>query len=331
MMSHRAITIFEGLDSLGQLPPGAVVSIGNFDGVHRGHQQLLRRAVELKQSHAAPAVVVITFEPHPLTVLRPQHAPPRLTSQARKRELLSAAGVDAMVVLAPSKELLNLSAEEFWQILRDAARPAHLVEGNSFTFGKDRAGTIDRLREWSSAAGIQLHVVPPVVVPLLNMLEAPASSSTIRWLLKRGRVRDAAICLGRPHELEGIVVPGAQRGRELGTPTANVKCDGQLVPADGVYAGRCIIDDRPWPAAVSIGTNPTFGENPHTVEAHLIGFSGDLYGRTLGLELLDWLREQRTFAGIEALREWIALDIQETLWRQSVDPARPLTGQPIGP
>lgn len=326
-MSDRAMIVLEGLNTLGQLPPGSVISIGNFDGVHRGHQQLLGRALELKQSQGAPAVVVITFEPHPLTILRPQHAPPRLTSPERKRELLSAAGVDAMVVLVPSRELLDLTAEEFWGILRDQARPAHLIEGRSFTFGKGRGGTIQRLSEWSSAAGIQLHVVDPVTVPLLNMLEAPASSSTIRWLLERGRVRDAAICLGRPHELEGVVVRGAQRGRELGTPTANLECDGQLVPADGVYAGRCSIDGRPLPAAVSIGTNPTFGENPRTVEAHLIGFSGDLYGRTLRLQLLDWQREQRTFTGIDVLKEWIAHDIQETLWRQDRDPAQPLRGQ----
>lgn len=317
------MTVFEGLDSLHQLPPGSVISIGNFDGVHRGHQQLLGRAIELKQSEAAPAVVVITFEPHPLTILRPQHAPLRLTLPARKRELLAESGVDAMVVLAPSKELLNLTAEEFWQILRDG-RPAHLVEGNSFTFGKGRGGTIERLREWSSAAGIQLHIVDPVTVSLLNMLEAPATSSTIRWLLERGRVRDAAICLGRAHELEGLVVRGAQRGRELGTPTANLDCAGQLIPLDGVYAGRCLIDNHPWPAAVSIGTNPTFGQNPRTVEAHLIGFSGDLYGRTLRLQLLDWQREQRTFAGMETLKQWIAHDIQETLWRQNIDPARPV-------
>lgn len=320
------MNVIEGLDSLQQLPPGSVLSIGNFDGVHRGHQQLLRRAIDLKHSDAAPAVVVMTFEPHPLTVLRPQHAPPRLTLPARKRELLAAAGVDTTLVLAPSKELLSLTAEQFWQILRDVARPAHLVEGNSFTFGKGRGGTTALLREWASAAGIRLHIVNPVTVPLLNMLQAPASSSTIRWLLERGRVRDAAICLGRPYELEGLVVRGAQRGRELGTPTANLACEGQLIPPDGVYAGRCIVDNQPWPAAVSIGTNPTFGQNPRTVEAHLIGFSGDLYGRTLRLQLLDWQREQRTFAGTEPLKQWIAQDIQETLWRQAVDPARPVGG-----
>lgn len=324
-MSDRAMNLLEGLDGLSQLPAGSVVSIGNFDGVHRGHQQLLKRALDLKQAHRAPAVVVITFEPHPLTVLRPHHAPPRLTLPERKRELLAAAGADILVVLAPSNELLSLSAEEFWRILRDVVRPADIVEGNSFTFGKGRGGTIERLREWSAAAGIRLHVVDPVTVPLLNMLETPVASSTIRWLLEGGRVRDAAICLGRPHELQGMIVAGARRGRELGVPTANFNCEGQLVPADGVYAGRCTIDDRTFAAAVSIGTNPTFGQNPRTVEAHLIGFSGDLYGRTLRLELLDWQREQRAFAGIEALKQWIARDIGETIDRQNLDPARPLT------
>jgi riboflavin kinase/FMN adenylyltransferase len=323
-MASDAMQISEGIEGLGQLPAGAVVSIGNFDGVHRGHQRLLSRTRELKQAGGAPAIGIITFEPHPLTVLRPQQAPLRLTSPQRKRELLAAAGVDAMVILQPTRELLNLTAEEFWQLLRDVVRPAHLVEGNSFTFGKGRGGTIQQLGAWSATAGIQLHAVDPVTVPLLNMLEAPASSSMIRWLLERGRVREAAICLGRAHELEGPVVPGARRGREIGTPTANLKCDGQLVPADGVYAGRCSIDGQTWPAAVSIGTNPTFGQNPRTVEAHLIGFSGDLYGRTIRLELLDWQREQRAFVDVETLKAWIAEDLRETLWRQDRDPAQPL-------
>lgn len=318
------MNVFDGMDGLGRPAAGSIVSIGNFDGVHRGHQALLRRARELKQQTGAPAVVVITFEPHPLTILRPERVPQRLTLPARKRELLSKAGVDAMVVLTPSRELLSLTAEAFWEIIRDVVRPAHLVEGKSFTFGRGRGGTIERLGEWCAAAGIGLDIVAPVTVPLLNMLEAPATSSTIRWLLERGRVRDAAICLGRPHELEGPVVEGAGRGRDLGTPTANLRCEGQLVPADGVYAGRVALDPTAWPAAVSIGTNPTFGQNPRTVEAHLVGFSGDLYGRTLRLQLLDWQREQRTFSGIEALKEWIARDIDQTLARQNSDPARPL-------
>jgi riboflavin kinase / FMN adenylyltransferase len=314
----------QGLAGLRQLPPGAVVSIGNFDGVHRGHRHLLDRARQLKEASAGPAVAVVTFEPHPLTVLRPGHVPPRLTPPARKRELLAAAGVDLLVELPPSPEVLNLSAEQFWRLLRDEVRPAHLVEGTSFNFGKGRGGTIKRLREWAAGSPIQLHVVEPITVPLLDMMLVPASSSVARWLLEHGRVRDAAIVLGRAYELEGLVIPGAARGRELGVPTANFQVESQLILADGVYAGRCAVDGRDWPAAVSIGTNPTFGDNPRTVEAHLIGFAGDLYGRTLRLQLIDWQREQRTFAGIEALKAWIAQDIRQTLARQNEDPGRPI-------
>lgn len=316
--------VLQGLAGLRQLPPGAVVSIGNFDGVHRGHHRLLDCAKRLKQTSNSPAIVVVTFEPHPLTVLRPRHVPPRLTPPARKHELLAEAGVDLLVELPPSRDVLDLTAEQFWHILRDQVRPAHLVEGTSFNFGKGRGGTIDRLREWAAQSPIQLHVLEPVIVPLLDMLQVPASSSAARWLLEQGRARDAAIVMGRAYELEGLIVAGAARGRELGVPTANFKVEGQLIPADGVYAGRCAVDGRAWPAAVSIGTNPTFGENPRTVEAHFVGFSGDLYGRTLRLELIDWLREQRTFAGIEPLKDWIAQDIRQTLARQSDDPSQPI-------
>jgi riboflavin kinase/FMN adenylyltransferase len=316
--------VLEGLDGMRQLPPGAVISIGNFDGVHLGHQRLLAHARELKASSGDAALAVITFEPHPLTVLRPRDVPPRLTSPAAKRELLQKAGVDAIVVLPPSREVLDLTAEEFWRILRDDVRPSHLIEGSSFTFGKGRGGTIDRLREWTATGDVRLHVMPAVEVALLNMHVVPASSSIIRWLLAGGRVRDAAICLGRGYTLEGRVIHGAARGRELGVPTANLQCDDQLVPADGVYAGRCAIAGRIWPAAISIGTNPTFGDNPRTIEAHLIGFDGDLYGQTLRLELLDWQRDQRTFAGVEILKQWIARDIEGTLARASNDPSRPL-------
>ena len=323
-MMANTMQVLNGLSGLKQLPAGAVASIGNFDGVHRGHHRLLDFTKHLKQTSNSPAIAVVTFEPHPLTVLRPQHVPPRLTPPPRKRELLAEAGVDFLVELPPSHDVLDLTAEEFWHILRDEVRPAHLVEGTSFNFGKGRGGTIELLREWAAESAVQLHVVDPVSVPLLDMMQVPASSSAIRWLLEQGRVRDAAIVLGRAYELEGLVVPGAARGRALGVPTANLKVEGQLIPADGVYAGRCAVDGRLWPAAVSIGTNPTFGDNPRTVEAHLIGFDGDLYGRPLRLQMIDWQREQRTFEGIEALKAWIAQDIRQTLARQADDPSRPI-------
>ena len=318
------MTVLEGLQAFRSLPPGAVLSIGNFDGVHQGHQHLLNAAEKLKAASSAPALAVATFEPHPLTVLRPHLVPPRLTPPARKRELLESAGVDVLVNLPPSHDILDLTAELFWQILRDEVRPSHLIEGSSFNFGKDRRGNIEKLRLWSAGSSVQLHVIDPVTVPLLDLALVPVSSSLIRWLLDGGRVRDAAICLGRAYELEGQVVRGAARGRQLGVPTANLHCADQLIPADGVYAGRCTVDGTTCPAAVSIGTNPTFGDNPRTVEAHLIDFAGDLYGRTLRLELIDWQREQRTFSSVEELKQQIARDVAQTLQRRSLDPARPI-------
>jgi riboflavin kinase/FMN adenylyltransferase len=303
------------------------MSIGNFDGMHLGHRALLQKATGLKASSNSPATVAVTFEPHPLAVLRPDRVPPRLTLPQRKQELLEAAGVDILVILPPDQDVLNLTAEQFWQILRDNSRPAHLVEGNTFNFGKNRGGTIEKLREWTAGTSVQLHIVDPVQTVLTDMLLVPISSSVIRWLLSYGRVRDAAICLGRPYELQGIVVEGAKRGREFGVPTANMDCVDQLIPDDGIYAARVSVEGRTWPVALSIGTNPTFGQNPRTVEAHLIGYSGDLYGKTLRLELLDWLRDQQTFAGVEPLKVRIARDIQESLSRATFDPARSVVVQ----
>src|SRR5688500_18894581 len=275
-----------GLDALRRLPPRSVLSIGNSDGLHLGHRQILRTAAGLRAAGvraASPSrrLAVATFEPHPLTVLRPDRAPPRLTPPYRKRDLLEQAGVDEYVVLPPTPDVLNLTAEQFWQGLRDEARPAHLVEGESFNFGKGRGGSIDRLREWTAGSTVRLHVVPPVTVALLDLQIVPASSSLIRWLVAHGRVRDAAICLGRPYELVGPVVKGHQRGKTIGMPTANLDCRDQLVPADGVYAARCEVGGQVCPVALSVGTMPTFGPNARQVEAHLIGFEGDLYGQTL--------------------------------------------------
>jgi riboflavin kinase / FMN adenylyltransferase len=316
------MNILSGLDGLRTLPPGSILSIGNFDGVHRGHQALLEVARAHRRQRPGSRIAVATFEPHPFTVLRPEKVPPRLTPRDLKRELLEQQGVDDLIELAPDPAVLNLTAEEFWAILRDQVRPVCLIEGHEFNFGKGRGGNIHRLRQWCAASEVKLHVVSEVEVALLDLRVVPVSSTVVRWLIAYGRVRDAAICLGRPYALRGPVIKGYQRGRELGVPTANLRCNAQLVPDDGIYAGRCTLDARTFPAAVSIGTMPTFGECDRQIEAHLVGFSGDLYGGILTVELLDWLREQRKFASVDALKVQIARDVEETVERADQDASR---------
>ena len=314
--------VLNGLDGLRSLPPGSVLSVGNFDGLHLGHRRLLELASELRAASPGAALALVTFEPHPLTVLRPEKAPPRLTPMSLKHAMLEEAGVEYLVDLPPSHEVLDVTAEEFWRILRDDVRAAHLVEGEDFNFGKGRGGNIQKLREWSAGSAVRLDIIDPVTVALLDLQVVPVSSSLIRWLLANGRVRDAAICLGHCYVLEGEVVRGYERGRTIGVPTANLHCKDQLVPMDGVYVGRCAVRGSSYAAAVSIGTMPTFGENQRQVEAHLLEFNGDIYGQTLHLEMVDWLRDQRRFDGVDELKIHLARDMAMTrdlAWR---DPAR---------
>jgi riboflavin kinase/FMN adenylyltransferase len=168
----------------------------------------------------------------------------------------------------------------------------------------------------SAGTEIALHVVDSIDVALSDMSIVEVSSSLIRWLIAYGRVRDAGICLGRAYSLTGEVIHGNHRGRTIGVPTANLTCEDVLIPADGVYAGRCAIDNTIYPAAVSIGTNPTFHDQRRQVEAHLIGFHGDLYGRTIRVELLDWLRDQWKYNGVEPLKRQLERDLEATLVRQ---------------
>lgn len=298
-----------GLSGLAQLPPGAVLSIGNFDGIHLGHRQILRAMADLQRQMSAPALAIITFEPHPLTVLRPALAPPRLTPPHLKQQLLADAGVDHLAVLPPTPDVLGLEAQAFWRLLRDQVRPCAMVEGEDFSFGKGRGGNIARLREWSADTPVRLQVIPSVRATLGCFWSVPVSSSVIRWFLSEGRTRDAAACLGRPYTLEGTVIRGNARGRSIGFPTANLDCADQMIPAEGVYAGRCRIADRSIPAAVSIGTNPTFNDQRLWVEAHLLDFDGDLYGQIVHLELLDWIRPQQKFSSVESLKTQIHRDV----------------------
>jgi riboflavin kinase/FMN adenylyltransferase len=300
------------------------VSIGNFDGVHLGHAALVREAREAADAKAENAglergrVVVVTFEPHPVSRLRPGAAPPRLTTSPERRRLLLAAGADEVVELDPSPALLAASPEEFTRTLRERMPWATIVEGDDFRFGHRRAGSVETLRQLGSAMGFSVREVRGVDVPLCDQTLVRASSSMVRWLLAHGRVRDAARLLGRPYELLSVTVPGDRRGRTIGFPTLNCGPVEQLMPADGVYGGVATLPGGGQAlAAISIGTKPTFRQPgvpaPRTCEAYLLDtqLPLDWYGVSLRLSFVTWIREQRTYASLDALLERIRADVHD--------------------
>lgn len=291
---------------------GSVVTIGNFDGVHRGHAALLRRCTELARG---AAVIAMTFEPHPVVLLAPERAPRRLTPPEEKMHQLAALGVTATIVLPTDRSLLAIPAEEFVErLLARPLRPAHVVEGPTFGFGAGRRGTVQTLRDLGAQFAYELHVIEPQSLTLPGRNEPLIVSSTlVRRLLDDGNVADAAACLGRPHALIGPVIHGAARGRTMDFPTINLDCGNQQIPADGVYAGRAAFDGDnapPRAAAVSIGRRPTFGGDARVVEAFLLDTTGDFYARPVRLELLARLRDQRTFSAPGELAAQIAEDVE---------------------
>ena len=290
------------------VPPearGGLLSVGNFDGVHRGHAAILVELKRLAEARGVPAVAV-TFDPHPVAVLRPDRAPPRLTAHDRRAELLTAGGADAVVRLPVDAALLAHTAREFFdRVLVGAFAAAGVVEGGDFRFGRDRGGDISKLREWGEPRGWTVTTVGPVEVS-----GEPVSSSRIRRLIAEGKVTEAHGLLGRPHRLTGTVVAGEGRGRTLGFPTANLSDLDVLAPAPGVYAGRAEVGDTSYPVALHLGPRPTFDAGPPTAEAHLLDFAGDLYGRRLAVDLLGRVRGVRTFAGADDLKRQIADDLR---------------------
>jgi riboflavin kinase/FMN adenylyltransferase len=284
---------------------GGAVAVGNFDGLHLGHAALVAELVQSARAVGGPAVV-LSFDPPPVRLLAPAAEPPRLTTPADRAELLPAMGVDHLLLLRTTPELLRLSPEEFFDrvVVRMLAAKA-VVEGFNFRFGHGRAGDVDRLRTLCAAGGVACTIVPP-----LNLDDHPISSSRIREALLAGDVRGAARCLGRPYRLRGVVVEGARRGRTLGFPTANLDRFETLVPQNGVYAVRAWVDGQAWPAAANVGPNPTFGVDARKVEVHLIGYRGDLYGRPMAIDFVERLRDTRPFAGRDELVGQLRRDVE---------------------
>jgi len=303
--------VVRGLDSFRLNAAGSVLTIGNFDGVHRGHQQLLAQGCLLAADTGQP-LVVLTFEPHPLSVVSAARAPTRLMTLDDKLAYLAALGAERTVVAESNRALLGMEAECF---VRDVVvarfRPSHIVEGPSFGFGRGRRGNVELLRTLGQEHDFELCVVGPIALQIEAGETVPVSSSLVRRLLEQGRAHQAALCLGRPYRLAGTVVPGHRRGRALGYPTANLAVDDVLIPEDGVYSGLAGLGDLSLPAAVSIGTAPTFGAGPRQIEAYLLDFEGDVYGQRMRLDFLRRLRPQETYRTAEALIEQMKRDVAE--------------------
>ncbi|MBN2578107.1 MAG: bifunctional riboflavin kinase/FAD synthetase [Pirellulales bacterium] len=300
------MNVFCSLDEFPNRFHGGAVAVGNFDGIHRGHAQMLGRLKALAGKIDGPAVV-FTFDPHPARLLHPEAAPLPLIEMEQKTRLLADLGIDAVLIYPTTRAFLDLSAREFFtQVIRTGLSARAMVEGPNFFFGRSRSGTIEILRQFCAEAGMRFEVTPPVEIQ-----GRIVSSSRIRELLLEGRVEEAAQMLGRPYRLQGTVVRGSGRGARLGFPTANLDRCRTLLPRDGIYAGQARIGVESYPAAVSVGANPTFGESERKVEVYLLDFQSDLYDRPLEVDFLARLRTSIKYPSPEALVEQMARDVEE--------------------
>jgi riboflavin kinase/FMN adenylyltransferase len=302
---------FAGLEAV---PAGfgpSAVTIGKFDGVHTGHRAVLARLRELAAEHAL-ASAVVTFDRHPLALLAPAYCPASLVSSDQKRELLAASGIDATLMLTFDQALADLEPEEFVRrVLVHALRARVVLAGSDFRFGRKGLGDTAMLGELGAVHGFEVVLIDDVRTGESQGAERRASSTWVREALGFGRVEEAARVLGRLPAVRSVVIAGEKRGRELGYPTANLdpaRLEGFL-PADGVYAAWATVDGQRYPAAVSIGNNPTFDGVPqHQAEAHLLDVDLDLYGRTIELAFVARLRGMERFDGLDALIAAIRAD-----------------------
>lgn len=294
------------------LDRGTVATVGTFDGVHRGHWTVLQEIRRRAESTGRRAVLV-TFDPHPLRIVRPEHAPRLLTTPVEKKEILAESGLDWAVFLSFTEALSRISPREFVEeILVDRLGVEELVIGYDHGFGRDREGDADTLRRIGAELGFAVDVVGPV-----GHGDRPVSSSRIRQALAEGRIEEAASCLGRPYAVRGVVVRGDGRGRQLGFPTANlmVRNTDKLIPPPGIYAVRAALRGGQRDGALHLGPRPTFQGSPPTIELHLLDFDGDLYGEEVRVDFVDRLRDVRPFASVADLVAQMKDDVEEARLR----------------
>lgn len=305
--------VVRGSAALGRSPRRAVLTIGNFDGLHIGHRQILRTVIDRARARDGEAIVY-TFDPHPRKVLQPDRAPSLLTTTEQKLELLAAAQIDLVVLEPFTAEFAKTTPDVFVrENVHAHIDPLEVYVGYDFHYGRDRAGSMKLLTELGPRLGFAVTIIPEVTIGGRDV-----SSSRIRQLLAAGDVEESKRMLGRSFAVRGGVIRGDQRGRTLGFPTANLAPENEVIPAHGVYAGHVRLLDAGTPAAdtrflavTNVGRRPTFKENdPALAEAHLLDFDGDLYGRRIEVSFETRLRGEERFPGPEALRAQIARDVE---------------------
>ena len=301
-----------GLKALEPQSGGVAATIGTFDGLHLGHRMLIARAIE-KAAELGAESAVITWDRHPAATLRPDKMPPLLASQERKVELIGEMGVDLLVVLPFDAELSHLSPEDFaHEVLGSGLAARHVYVGHDWRFGHKAAGDVPLLKELGARLGFEVEGVG-----LQEVADTAVSSSRVRRAVQDGDMATARELLGRPFDVDGQVVRGAARGKDLGFPTANLDVDPHLArPPIGIYAGVAHVGGVTRPAAISVGVNPTFGgergSSPVNIEAYLLDFSDEIYGETLRLEFWERLRDEQRFDSVDALVAQIQADVDET-------------------
>jgi riboflavin kinase/FMN adenylyltransferase len=301
------VRIHHGVAKLPSVVTGSCLTIGNFDGVHLGHLALLKDVVSRARKANLPSVVM-TFDPHPVKVLHPDRGLNRIFDFDDQRQQLEKLGVDMLIVEPFSREFSQVPADRFindWVF--KPFSPKVVVVGYDFSFGANRIGSIDFMRDRAKELGFELDVIPPVKVGGILV-----SSTQIRKAIENGDVKLAAELLGRDFYIRGLVEKGAGRGRTIGVPTANVRVSAETLPKRGVYAAFATVRGQRYPSVVNLGLNPTFNENVNqalSIEAHLIGFSGDIYGEELRLDFEDRIRDEKKFAGATELVTQIRNDI----------------------
>ncbi len=286
--------------------PNPVLTIGNYDGIHMGHRRIIGKVVE-KARQIEGTAMLMTFSPHPLSVLKPDTYTRLITPLHRKKELIEENGIDVMVIVPFNDAFRSVTAGIFIEeILFQTLAVKSVIVGYDFKFGKEGAGNTDMLKERSAQFGFDVEVIEAITID-----GEKVGSNQIRRFIMNGDVERAARFLERPHMIEGFVVHGEQRGRGMGFPTINIDTISELVPKNGVYMTEAEIDGKRLPAVTNIGYNPTFDGKKFLVETHILDFAGDLYDREVTIHFLGRIRDEMKFSGIEELKERIAADIAQ--------------------